>query len=224
VIVTDNVVGRGNSIGLSVSNKEVKNNVFWGYNTVGECSQWGAQLQGETGGIARHYFYRCVFEKTVRGDAKAIYPGDSGHGFRFNGASREVAFEDCLFEGNGGFGVQYCGDYVDKMTFLRCIFRNNGLGSVLGRTEEKTIAFPECRSEDKYGWPLSCKQFAHPAPAAGFAMPESIRAGVAARFTCTSRAGSGDIVERLWDFNHGIAEVEANPEHVLRKPGSIGSR
>ena len=60
VVVTDNVVKRGAHIGLSVSNKPVKNNVYWGYNTVRDCVQWGAQLQGETGGIAHHYFYRCV--------------------------------------------------------------------------------------------------------------------------------------------------------------------
>jgi len=59
VVVTDNIVNRGAHIGLSVSNTPVKNNVFWGYNTVRDCIQFGAQLQGETGGIARHYFYRC---------------------------------------------------------------------------------------------------------------------------------------------------------------------
>ena len=34
IVVTDNIVKRGASIGLSVSNKPTKNNVFWGYNTV----------------------------------------------------------------------------------------------------------------------------------------------------------------------------------------------
>jgi len=37
VVVTDNVLKRGASIGLSVSNKPKKNNVFWGYNTIRDC-------------------------------------------------------------------------------------------------------------------------------------------------------------------------------------------
>ena len=43
VIVTDNMVLRGAQIGLSVSNQPVKNNVFWGYNTIRDCVQFGAQ-------------------------------------------------------------------------------------------------------------------------------------------------------------------------------------
>ena len=108
-VVTDNLVKRGAHIGLSVSNRPVKNNVYWGYNTVRDCVQWGAQLQGESGGIAHHYFYHCVFENTVRGDAKARYPQDSGHGFRTNGACRGLVFEDCVFRDNGGYGVQLGG-------------------------------------------------------------------------------------------------------------------
>ena len=115
VVVTDNVVNRGAHIGLSVSNKPVKNNVFWGYNTVRDCVQWGAQLQGETGGIAQHYFYRCTFENTVRGDRRARYPKDSGHGFRTNGNCRELVFEDCTFRNNGGYGVQLGGRDVDAV-------------------------------------------------------------------------------------------------------------
>lgn len=218
-VVTDNVVERGNSIGLSVSNKPVKNNVFWGYNTVKECSQWGAQLQGETGGIAHHYFYRCSFEKAIRGDAKAIYPGDSGHGFRFNGASRDIVFEDCVFGGNGGYGLQFCGDKMDAMTFLRCVFKNNASGSILGRTDDKVIEFKGCNSEDKYGWPAASKPFAHSVPTADFQFPKTIQVGTAAQFACTSKAGTGEIVERLWDFNHGIPEVSADPTHIFEKAG-----
>ena len=43
MIVTDNVVLRGAHIGLSVSNQPVKSNVFWGYNTICDCVQFGAQ-------------------------------------------------------------------------------------------------------------------------------------------------------------------------------------
>lgn len=50
-------------------------------------------------------------------------------------------------------------------------------------------------------------------------MPETIRAGTPARFECVSKAGAGEIVERLWDFNDGIAEVAPNPEHRFDRPG-----
>ena len=108
----------------------VKNNVYWGYNTVRDCAQWGAQLQGESGGIAHHYFYRCTFENTVRGHAKAAYPQDSGHGFRTNGACRGLVFEDCRFRNNGGYGVQLGGRGVDALDFFRSAITGNGLAAV----------------------------------------------------------------------------------------------
>ena len=80
-VVTDNLVQGGASIGLSVSNRPVKNNVYWGYNTVRDCEQWGAQFQGESGGIAHHYFHHCVFENTLRGDAKARIPKTAAMAF-----------------------------------------------------------------------------------------------------------------------------------------------
>jgi PKD repeat protein len=46
-----------------------------------------------------------------------------------------------------------------------------------------------------------------------------IRAGAAASFECTSRSEAGEIIERLWDFNHGIAEVVVDPQHTFDPPG-----
>jgi hypothetical protein len=215
VIVTDNLVKRGAAIGLSVSNKPQKNNVFWGYNTIRECNQWGAQLQGETGGIAHQYFYRCTFERTIRGDPRARYPRDSGHGFRFNGSSRELVFEECTFQDNGGYGVQFGGPNVDAMTFLRCAFANNSQGPMTGLSADKTVEFKDCTG---VALPPT-KAFAGAPPVADFRMPSVIHAGVSASFECTSKPGAGEIVERLWDFNHGIAETAANPGHTFEQPG-----
>ena len=130
--MTDNLVKRGAHIGLSVSNRPVKDNVYWGYNTIRDCSDWGAQLQGESGGIAHHYFYHCIFENAVRGHAKALYPQDSGHGFRTNGSCRGLVFEDCLFRGNGGYGVQLGGGDVDALDFLRATIAGSGQAAVAG--------------------------------------------------------------------------------------------
>lgn len=220
IVVTDNVVNRGASIGLSVSNKPKKNNVFWGYNMIRDCAQWGAQLQGETGGIAHHYFYRCDFEQTVRGDTRVWYPQASGHGFRFNGSSRALVFEECAFRNNGGYGVQFGGPNVDFISFLRCVFTNNSQGVVTGLTPEMTVDFKECKvAGDKAGQLPATKAFPGPAPVADFRMPQVVQAGAAAQFECKSKAGKGEIAERLWDFGHGIAEVVANPKHLFEQPG-----
>jgi PKD repeat protein len=63
------------------------------------------------------------------------------------------------------------------------------------------------------------KTFTSPPPTADFQMPDTIRAGESAQFTCQSKPGNGEIVQRLWDFNHGIAEVTANPHHIYDQPG-----
>ena len=71
VVVSDNVVDGGAMIGLTVSNTRVKNNVLWARNTVRDCVQWGAEFQGESSGIAHHFFHDCRFEKTRKGGPRA---------------------------------------------------------------------------------------------------------------------------------------------------------
>ena len=64
-VYTDNLVDDGQQIGFSVSNINRKDHAYWGYNTVRNCIQWAAQFQGETSGIALHYFYRCKFNRNA---------------------------------------------------------------------------------------------------------------------------------------------------------------
>ena len=221
VVVTDNVVNRGARIGLSVSNKPVKNNVFWGYNRIRDCVQWGAQLQGETGGISHHYFYRCEFEDTVRGDSRARYPNDSGHGFRTNGNCLGMMFDECTFRNNGGYGVQLGGKDVDFLSFLRCQIIHNGLSAVTRPYKYSSLDFAECtvHGNKQDGLPPA-KPFPAPAPVADFQMPERIRTGVPIQFRCTSTAAGGEITERLWDFGQGIPAVEAAPTTTFDHPGT----
>ena len=219
VVVTDNVVKRGAHIGLSVSNKAVKNNVYWGYNTVRDCTQWGVQLQGESGGVAHHYFYRCVFENTVRGDARASYPNDSGHGFRTNGNCLGLVFEECAFRNNGGYGLQLGGRDVDSLDFLRATISGNGQAAVAGPSQYTALEFTDCKvAGNKDDRLPAAKPFASPPPVADFHLPESIRAGEAVRFQCNSRA-EGGVVERLWDFGDGIPEATDQPKHTFGQPG-----
>ncbi len=221
VVVTDNVVNRGAHIGLSVSNVPVKNNVFWGYNTIRDCAQWGAQFQGETGGIAHHYFYRCTFENTVRGHPQAQYPNDSGHGFRTNGACRGMLFEDCAFRDNGGYGVQLGGRDVDALAFFRCTIVGNRQAAVTEPFPCKALEFHHCKVEGNKDNRLpEAKPFPTQAPTADFRAPGTLRAGEPAEFHCASRVAAGAITDRLWDFGDGIPEVAASPKHTFVRPGT----
>lgn len=220
VVVTDNTVQRGAHIGLSVSNQPVKTNVFWGYNTVRDCVQWGAQLQGDAGGIAHHYFYRCTIENTVRGDAHARYPQDSGHAFRTNGHCRQLVLEDCVFRNNGGYGVQLGGPQVDVLTLRHCTMTGNGAAAVTRPAEYTALEFVACQVQGNQTDTLpEAKLFPAPPPTAAFASPGLLRAGQPAVFACQSRSTGGQIVERLWDFNDGIPEVSDQPHHTFSQPG-----
>jgi hypothetical protein len=219
VVVTDNSVKRGAHIGLSVSNVPVKNNVYWGYNTVRGCAQWGAQLQGESGGIAHHYFRRCVFEDAVKGDARARYPQDSGHGFRTNGACRGLVFDNCVFRANAGYGLQLGGPDVDALDFFHSTIAGNGQAAVSGPWPYTALEFRDCLVDGNKDNRLpEAKSFSSPLPVADFTMPVSVRAGEPVRFQCTSHAAGG-IVERLWDLGDGIPEVTAQPQHTYSQPG-----
>ena len=224
VVVTDNRVGPGNLIGLSVSNQAVKNNVYWARNTVRGSIQFGAQLQGESGGIAHHYFYDCTFEDGVRGDPRARYPQDSGHGFRTNGSCRGLAFERCAFRKNGGSGLQLGGADVDAIRLTRCAITDNKQAAVVGPSQYQALEFAGCQVSGNQDDRLpQTRPFPGPPPVADFQLPDVIRAGEPAHFECRSRAtagtGAGAIVERLWDFGEGLPEMSAQPQHTFGQPG-----
>lgn len=215
VVVTDNVVDTGQAIGLSVSNKRIKNNVFWGYNTVKHCIQWGAQIQGETGGAARHYFYRCDFTDMLAGDERARYPKDAGHGFRTNGHCHQFVFESCRFDNNGGYGLQLGGGDIDGLTFRNCSVQGNQGAAFSGQAANVFIEGCTVAGNGKDNLPENQQRFATPAPKAEFTMPERIVAGDPAKFACTSTG----VAELLWDFNDGIPETAAEVEHTFAKAG-----
>lgn len=221
VVVTDNTVKRGAHIGLSLSNKPVKNNVYWGYNSVKDCIQWGSQFQGDEGAAARHYFHHCTFSDTVRGDSRARYPDDSGHGFRTNGNCKEFVFEDCTFSNNGGLGLQLGGDGIDAFTLLRSTIKGNKLSAVAGPGKYTALEFPGTKATANGDNRLPApKPFAKPAPVAKFRIPTELRAGTELKFECTSQANKGEIDQRLWDFGDGIPDTGASPVHTFAEPGN----
>lgn len=154
------------------------------------------------------------------GQDKTRIVNDSGHGFRFNGDCRGMAFEECVFGGNGGFGLQIGGRNVDALSFINCAFKDNSQGSAIGLSPGIVADFKGCEfSGNKASEPASAITFPTAAPAADFHAPQSIHAGAAARFECASKAVNGEIIERLWDFNHGIPEISPTPQHTFEKPG-----
>ncbi|MCU0916738.1 MAG: PKD domain-containing protein [Planctomycetes bacterium] len=106
------------------------------------------------------------------------------------------------------------------MTFLHCVFTGNNQGVVAGLSADKTVAFKDCTagSDTADAFPPTTA-FSRVPPRADFRIPAVIRAGAAASFECTSRSEGGGIIERLWDFNHGTAEVVADPQHTFDLPG-----
>jgi hypothetical protein len=219
-VLTDNVVDGGQTIGISESGKQAKERLYWGYDRVQHCRGWGAQLQGEQGGISRQYFYRCQFSDTVAGQSK--YPNDDGHGIRLNGDVRCVTFDECQSTANGRQGVQLGGRNVDQLSFLHCTISGNKGPAVTGPHDYTALEWrnPAVENNARNDLPPD-KPFAAPAPHADFAAPSEATAGSPVEFRDVSAAaeGAGGITNRLWDFNDGLPATEAVARHAFSKPG-----
>ncbi len=219
LVVTDNVVDRTQGIGISVSDKMVKNHHLYAYNTIRHCYHWGAQLQGEAGGISAHYFYRCKFLETQAGHPAVKYKGAEGNGFRTNGNVKHVVFEECDFSDNARYGLQLGGPAVDSLSFVRCAIRGNKTGAVIGPRDYTALEWKDCVVEGNGNNDLTpAKAFSSPPPIAGFQTPVGAAAGEAVTFSNTSVATKGKIVGALWDFGDGSPTAEMNGSHVYERP------
>lgn len=209
LIITDNRVDGGANIGLSVSGPQVKNYCLWARNTVRACNQWGAQLQGEEGGIAFHYFYKCKFEKIPVGVGQILYPNDEGNGFRILNSTRCITFEDCVFRKNGRFGLQIFAQEVEKLHFIRCTISGNKEKAVSCPPDFTELRWTDCRisGNDANAVPI-VEQDKHSFPGASFRLSGRTRAGKGITFSNTSIPGSAPIVAALWDFGTGVPTVQ----------------
>jgi len=215
-VYTDNVVDDGQQIGISVSDKQPKDYAYWGYNTVVNCIQWAAQFQGETSGIARHYFYRCRFNRAAPIHGTPIYPHDAGHGFRTNGNVRDCVFEECEFSENDRDGIQFGGTGLDAFSFCRCVVRNNRGPAMVGLQHYTTLEWNECVVEsNQTNQVRPPKPFPNPAPVAAFDAPAKARVGEPVRFVSVSRG----IAAVLWDFGDGPPSSAAEATHTYTQPG-----
>ena len=219
-VVTDNEVDHGQGIGISVSAKMPKNYHFYARNTIRACYHWAVQLQGEKGGIAYHYFYRCKFLDTLTGHHAVRYKGYEGHGFRTNGNVNHVVLEECECSRNGRYGVQLGGGGVDFLSFVRCTIRGNKGAAVTGPHEYTSLEWRDCTIDTNASNKLPPeKPFAHPAPMASFSAPAQARVGQPVQFLSTSKAAHGETAAALWDFNDGVPAIEPDATHIFRKPG-----
>jgi len=217
-VVTDNLVDDGQQIGISVSGMPVKY-VFYKNNTIRNCIQWGAQLQGDGAGIASHYFYRCRFLNTSVGRGQPWYPGDEGHGFRLLSRVRHITLEDCEFRDNGRLGIQLVGDKIDSLSFVRCAIKGNRGAAVAGPSHYTALEWIRCTAKGNGSNNLPpARPFPRPAPKAAFDAPAVAHTGEPVTFVSRSKADGSAVV--LWDFGDGAPATGARVTHIYPSPGS----
>jgi parallel beta-helix repeat protein len=218
-VFTDNLVDGGQSIGLSESGKRPKERVFWGYNRFLNIPGWGAEIQGEEGGAARQYFYRCQFTGALAGKSK--YPDDDGNGFRINDHVKFLTFEECEFSNNARQGVQILGE-ADGLMFLKCGVIGNGGDAFTGPEKYATLECADCVVMNNKGSNElpKAKPFPGRPPSVDFDVPKLLHVGQGASFSASSPAAAG-IKSWLWDFNDGLPAVEKNAVHAFQSPGKF---
>jgi PKD domain/Right handed beta helix region len=220
-VYADNIVDGGAKIGLSVSGKQPKEHVLWSNNTVRGCNQWGSQFQGEAGGIAYHYLYNCTFESMPVSVGPVWYPGDEGHGFRINGNTRHVTFEECQFTQNARLGIQCCGTGIDGLSFVKCAIAGNRGGAMSGPGDYTALDWSGCTVSGNGSDAVPpAKPFRHPAPTVSFEAPATARVGESVSFKETSEGAQGAIAAVLWDFGAGVPSTDKAPSHTYGKIGT----
>jgi hypothetical protein len=215
-LVTDNVVDDGQFIGLSVSNVNRKDYHYYANNLFRRCSQWGAQLQGETTGCSRYYLYRCRFVDQTVGEGRVWFPGDEGNGFRINGSTQDLTFEECEFSHNARHGLQLISGGVDRLGFLRCRIEGNAGAAVVGPGDYTALEWTDCIVEGNGTNDLPpAKPFADSPPAAAFEAPDAAKVGEPVAFRCITP----DVETAMWDFGDGIPVVGTEATHTYAEPG-----
>jgi len=124
VIFTDNVVAGGQHLGISTSSTGVEDLIFWARNTIQNAETWGAQIQGDTGGAHRMYFYDNVIEGT-RGTAASLFPSQAGHAMRFNDNAFGIVLDSNQLVNNDGAAIQLLGSNLDQFVVIDNLITGN---------------------------------------------------------------------------------------------------
>lgn len=228
VIFTSNTVDRGAFIGLSVSNDDVKEHVYWAHNTISGTENWGAQIQGDADGAREMYFYDNTFELTDA-DPPNLYSGDNGHGFRINGNTRYLTFDSNRFIDNDHLGFQIGGANVDQLSFVNNTFANNGAQAIRSNYGSSS-AYPGSDLEwsgnvltgnggNGANTPFVAKGFTTDQnPEIMLHAPSQAIVGLPYNFSFDF-VDDGTLGHVLWDFDHGLPVTLTSPSHVFPSPG-----
>ncbi len=222
LVITQNTVDDGQVIGLSLSGTDPKQYHYYADNTFRRCSQWGAQLQGESGGCACLYLLRCRFIETTVGRGKVWYPGDDGHGFRVNGNTRDMVLEECEISRNGRAGIQVTGADADGWSFRRCHLEDNKGVAWLGAPARGALEWVDCAVKGNAADTLpEASPFAGPSPGAEIEAPAEAQAGQPVSFAGRFQAAQGEVRQALWDFGDGPPAAGARVAHTYDRPGAF---
>ena len=221
-IITDNLVDEGQHQGMTVSNTEPKEFIFWGYNTVQFATTRGIQIQGETGDASYLYFYKNIFQNTFKNHPDAWIP-DEGNGISFNDDCYYITFEENQIINNEGFGIvggDPSSDIMDHLSFFNNIIANNGDASIANDPGGEDL---EWENNEVYGngydVQLESRGFDNQKPIADFNIPASGVVGEEIVFTNNSYDPDGEIGHVLWDFDDSYPVSDFSPTHIYTKPG-----
>jgi len=226
IIFTDNLVDHGQQIGISISGAGgPKDYIYWGFNTIQYMVQWGLQMQGETSdvnGAHYQYFYRNQFLNTDLNDPRAAYPGDTGHGFRFNGSSFYITLDSNVMRANGGHGIQFSGG-IDNISVVGNTITGNGGAAATaypGAALDLEWANNVVSGNRQGNTQPHSRGFGDRKPAASFSAVGAGEINQAVQFTNTTTDADSAIGHVLWDFGDGLPSNEMNPTHAYSKPGT----
>lgn len=221
-IITDNLVDEGQHQGMTVSNTEPKEFIFWGYNTVQFATTRGIQLQGETGDASYLYFYKNIFQNTFKNHPDAWIP-DEGNGISFNDDCYYITFEENQIINNEGFGIvggDPSSDVMDHLSFFNNTIANNGDASIANDPGGENL---EWENNEIYGngydVQLESRGFDNQKPIADFSIPSNGSVGEEIVFTNNSYDPDGEIGHVLWDFDDSYPVSDFSPTHIYTKPG-----
>lgn len=216
-VFADNVVDGGSEIGISVSNHPRKDYVYWARNAINGANTWGAQIQGDSGGAAFHFFYGNSFKATPKNHPLAQYP-NQGHGVRFNANCRFVTVDSNEFSANGGSAVQWLGA-LESFRFVRNLISGNA-GVAAGTFAGANLSWHgNVVSNNGAGMQEPVSKGAAPPPLEVDFISATSPGSSTVAFT-NRTAGDGHELRYLWDFGEGLLSTEKDPSHFFVTEGS----
>lgn len=229
-IFTHNTVGRGNHIGLSLSNNSPKRRAYFAENEFSESETWGCQLQDDQGEIRQLYFYDNVFRDTIAADPN-LYDSDT-MGFRFlawgNGAGiRQIVFDSNRVIDNDEYGFALFGTYsetngIDELSFVSNTITGNGWDAIANYAGIPNIEWSGnmVSGNGNNATPTSTG-FPNGKPTVTITGPDKAVVGQPVSFSLSYTDDGGVMpAEVLWDFDEGIPETAMTPSRTFHKMGT----